>query len=77
MKVKLAVGTIGIRGTDFETTVDPDSSGEIKLFSGELEITESKTGKRFPLRAPQKVSFELKTGFSGPEPLNLPTGVGK
>jgi len=43
-KVKLPVGTIGIRGTDFEVQYQPDAAGYIKLFSGELEFTEQKTG---------------------------------
>jgi hypothetical protein len=52
-RVKLPVGTIGIRGTDFEVRYEPDAPGSIHLFSGELEVTETRTGKSFTMHAGQ------------------------
>jgi hypothetical protein len=69
MKVTLPVGAIGIRGTDFEAMVAPDGSGSVKLFSGQLEITEKKTQRTFPLNAGQMVTFSADGIFSPPAPL--------
>jgi len=66
MKVTLPVGTIGIRGTDFESTVRPDSSGSVMLYFGQLEITEKKTRFKFLLEAGQKVTFDADGSFSRP-----------
>jgi hypothetical protein len=67
MKVTLPVGTIGIRGTDFEAIVQPDGSGVVKLYSGELQITESKTGRVFILNAGEAVTFGSDGFFSQPK----------
>ena len=67
MKVTLPVGTIGIRGTDFEATVEADGSGVVKLSSGELQITESKTGRVFILNAGETVTFGPDGYFSQPK----------
>jgi hypothetical protein len=69
MNVNLPVGTIGIRGTDFEATVAPDNSGSVKLFSGQLEITEKKTQRTFLMNAGQMVTFSADGVFSPPAPL--------
>jgi hypothetical protein len=69
MKVTLPVGTIGIRGTDFEAMVAPDDSGSVKLYSGQLEITEKKTQRTFLLNAGQMVTFSTDGIFSPPAPL--------
>ncbi len=66
MKVILPVGTIGIRGTDFESTVEPNGNGSIVLYFGQLEITENKTGFKFLLEAGQKVTFGVDGSFSRP-----------
>jgi hypothetical protein len=70
MKVTLPVGTIGIRGTDFETKIEPDGSGYIKLFSGELEITPTKDGRAFILNAKQMIKFNPAGVFGKPEPIS-------
>ncbi len=67
MKVTLPVGTLGIRGTDFEATVLEDGSGVVKLYSGQLEITETKTGRIFLLSAGETVSFGSNGIFSLPK----------
>jgi len=69
MKVILPAGDTGIRGTDFEAMVEPDSSGSVKLFSGQLEITEKKTQRTFPLNAGQMVTFSADGVFAPPVPL--------
>ena len=69
MKVNLPQGDLGIRGTDFETMVAPDGSGSVKLYSGQLEITEKKTQRTFLLNAGQMVTFSAGGIFSPPAPL--------
>lgn len=66
MKVKLPVMAVGIRGTDFEATVKPDSSGSVVLHFGQLEITENKTGFKFILDAGYKVTFNADGSVSRP-----------
>lgn len=66
MKVKLPVVHIGIRGTDFEATVDPDGSGFVILHFGQLEITEKKTGFKFILDAGYKVTYGADGSISRP-----------
>jgi hypothetical protein len=76
MHVRLNVACLGIRGTDFETTVAPDGSGQIKLFSGQLEITPHAGGllphpaernsSTFLLNAGHMVTFLSSGEFSSP-----------
>jgi hypothetical protein len=66
MKVKLPVMAVGIRGTDFEATVNPDGSGFVILYFGQLEITEKKTGFTFILDAWHKVTFSADGSVSRP-----------
>jgi len=75
MKVKLAVGVIGDRGTDFETEVSPDGSGYVKLFTGQVEINEYKTGTLLLLNPGEMVTFTADGTFSTSGP--LPTGSGQ
>ena len=69
MKVTLPVGDLGNRGTDCEAMVAPDNSGSVKLYSGQLEITEKKTQRKFLLNAGQMVTFSVDGIFSAPAPL--------
>jgi hypothetical protein len=69
MKVKLPVGDLGIRGTDFEATVAADNSGSVKLFSGQLEIIEKKTQRVFVLDAGHTIAFNSTGDFSSPQAL--------
>jgi len=66
MKVKLPVMAVGIRGTDFEATVNPDGSGFVILYFGQLEITEKKTGFTFILDAGHKVTCSADGSVSRP-----------
>jgi len=66
MKVKLPVGIIGIRGTDFEVEYEPGAQGYIRLFSGELEIAEAATGRTFIMNAGQMVNIGGDGAFSPP-----------
>ena len=72
---------IGIRGTDFEAMVAPDDSGSVKLYSGQLEITEKKTQRTFVLNAGQMTMFSAEGIFATPAPLDpvtaKPEGPGK
>lgn len=43
-KIDLPVFAIGIRGTDVECQVNEAGAGYVKLYSGKLEITSTKTG---------------------------------
>jgi hypothetical protein len=66
MKVTLPVGDLGIRGTDFEATVESNGNGSVVLYFGQLEITEKKTGFKFLLEAGQKVTFGSDGSFNRP-----------
>ena len=66
MKVTLPVGDLGIRGTDFEATVEGDGSGVVTLQFGQLEITEKKTGFKFILEAGHRVTFSADGAISRP-----------
>lgn len=65
VKVRLAVGTIGVRGTDYECFVAPGGSGYIKLFSGQIILTQN-NGKDINLEAGEMISFSSAGGISGP-----------
>lgn len=69
MKVKLAAGAICFRGTDVETMVSPDGSGYVKLFFGQVEITEKKNGALLLLNPGQMVTFTADGTFSPPMPM--------
>lgn len=58
IKVKLNVGTIGIRGTDFDVDVDPDGSGYILLNKGEVYLTEYDTERVYTLHPGQRLRYE-------------------
>jgi hypothetical protein len=66
INIKVPVGTIGVRGTDFEAVVESDGAGTVKLFDGQLDITEKKTGRQFSLTAGQMVTFTADGSFSQP-----------
>lgn len=66
VKIKIPIGDVGFRGTDFECMVAPIGSGYVKLFEGQLDITEKKTGAKFILNAGHIVSFTADGAFSQP-----------
>jgi hypothetical protein len=59
--IVLPVGNIGIRGTDFECLVDADKKGHVKLYSGELELTDKTNGSILRLTAGQILTFTEST----------------
>jgi len=69
MQIKLAVGTIGIRGTDVESEVSPDGSGYVKLFTGHVGITENKSGTLLSLNPGEMVTFTADGTFGAPAPI--------
>ena len=71
-KIKLIVGTIGIRGTDVECFMAADGSGYLKLFSGAVVLTPRGGGPDITLAAGQMVVFG-KLGIGAPIP--IPGGV--
>jgi hypothetical protein len=60
---------IVIRGTDMEISVVPDGAGYIKLFQGQLEITEKKSGDVFQMNAGQMVTLNADGTAGRPIPL--------
>jgi FecR protein len=70
MKVKVAFGTIGPRGTDFEVSAEAGGDGNVKLFSGKLEITETKSGNVFNMDAGQMVKFHADGTWDTPKSLD-------
>jgi hypothetical protein len=69
LNVKIAVGTIGIRGTDIEFNQSPDGSGYVKLYSGQAELTPHDTEKTIELQAGQMMSWTNFTRLSAPKPI--------
>jgi hypothetical protein len=69
LKVNVPTGTIGIRGTDFEVYVAADRSGYIKLYSGQLEFAEARTGRVSALVAGQMITLNAAGTVAPPVPL--------
>jgi hypothetical protein len=69
LNVKIAVGTIGVRGTDIEFNQPPDGTGYVKLFSGEAELTPYDTDTTIKLQAGQMITWTDFTKFSDPQPI--------
>jgi hypothetical protein len=67
--VRVPVGTLGIRGTDFECAASPDGSGYIKLFSGELDFTPYDSDRVINLTAGQMITYTDFVNISGPMPI--------
>ncbi len=65
MRVKLAVGTIGIRGTDFQVKYQPGSEGYIELKKGELQITPNASAA-FSMKAGDKVTIQANGSILPP-----------
>ena len=69
MKVTLPVGTIGIRGTEFEVLIQSDGSGYINLFSGMLAISPRNSTPPFVMEGRTTVKITAVGTFSRPEPV--------
>jgi hypothetical protein len=66
-KLKLKVGCICIRGTDFELLFRGDSSGHVKLFSGEIDfVPVDSAQKELKLRAGQMIILGKGGRVRGP-----------
>ena len=68
-KVKLAVGALGIRGTDFEIAAEVDGSGYIKLYSGMIELNPYDSDDTIELEPGQMLRFSNFTEVEGPLPI--------
>jgi len=69
IKIEVPTGTIGIRGTEIEVQVNADNSGYIKLFSGQMDFTDNKSGKIFTMDAGQMVTIQADGSISAPAPM--------
>ena len=67
MKVKLPVGVIGIRGTDFSLKYEPGREGYIKLDRGELEITPDNGAEPFLMEPGQKTVIRADGTIAPPK----------
>ncbi len=56
--VRVRVGTIGFRGTDAEIFQDPDGSGYIKMYEGEVVLTPYDTDRDIVVRGGQILKFD-------------------
>jgi hypothetical protein len=54
-RVNVPSGAVGIRGTTFDVTANPDGSGEISVEEGEIVLTEYDSGKEWVVDAGQKL----------------------
>ena len=72
-QIRMSTVILAERGTEFEGTVLPDGSGQIKLYSGEVSVT-SKTGEEVILKPGQMITF-TKDEIGTVMP--IPEGVGK
>ena len=74
MRVTTPVIAIITKGTDFSCELNPDGSGAVRLYSGELELQDAKTGAKSLLQAGYVVTFaEEKTSA----PARLPPAAEK
>ncbi|MBP9866111.1 MAG: FecR domain-containing protein [Candidatus Omnitrophica bacterium] len=64
--IQLSIINVGIRGTDFECSVDAQGLGFVKLYAGELELTDKTTGQINVLTEGKKVHFSAE-GMSAPQ----------
>ena len=58
VQIGTPVGTIGIRGTDFEVSADPGGSGYVLLREGEIEFSSFDGGKTISMHAGQRLHWE-------------------
>lgn len=54
-RVNVPTGAVGIRGTTFDVTANPDGSGEIDVEEGEIVLTEYDNGKEWVVDAGKKL----------------------
>jgi hypothetical protein len=68
--VHISVGDLGFRGTDAQCMVDPSGAGYVKLYEGQLDITEKMTGDKFTINAGQMVTFHADGTWETPTSLD-------
>ncbi|HEY3813775.1 MAG TPA: FecR family protein [Caulobacteraceae bacterium] len=68
-KIKMVVGTIGIRGTDVEIESSPDGTGFVKLHSGSAVLTPYDTDTTIEMRPGQMLTWTDFTNMHGPMPI--------
>lgn len=75
LRVRTPAIAVAVRGTDFELTVRPDHSGEVKLFAGAVSVTPAAGGESVTLEPGQYVTFTATGRCHSPQPLplNAPT----
>ena len=69
LRVKVAVGTIGVRGTDIEFEQSPDGTGYVKLFSGLAQFTPYDTDTTVDLQPGQMITWTDFINVSPPQPI--------
>jgi hypothetical protein len=57
-RVNVPTGAVGIRGTTFDVTANPDGSGEISVEEGEIVLTEYDSGKEWVVDAGHKLTVD-------------------
>lgn len=70
MKIKVAIGTIGPRGTDIEAAVEADGSGYVKLRSGSADLTPTDGSPVILVQPGQMVSFSASGAITAPRPID-------
>ena len=70
MKVTLPAGYTGIRGTDLEVLVTSDKSASLRLYTGEVDYTDKRTGATVVLTA--GYSLRIASDGSFGKPVRLP-----
>jgi hypothetical protein len=69
LRIGVPTAICAVRGTELEANVEPDGTGYVKLFTGKLDITGTKTGATFPLEAGQMVTLNADGTIGRPVPL--------
>jgi hypothetical protein len=69
LNVKVAVGSLGVRGTDIEFSQSPDGSGYVKLYAGSAELTPYDTDTTVALQPGQMITWTDFTKLSDPQPI--------
>lgn len=69
LSIGLAVGNIGIRGTDVEVFQDVDGSGWIKLHTGAAFLTPYSGSSDIEMTGPAMIKYDLTGRITGPLPL--------
>lgn len=69
MRISLPSGAVGIRGTDFECSFEPDGSGDLKLYSGVVDFMPFDSNDTIALNPGEMLLFRNFTEIEGPFPI--------